>query len=547
MLWIAGIVLVLILAALIAADVVLHRAEPILKAHVIDALSTRFDSQVELQYFHASVLRGFEISGEGLALRPNQLQMQDPLFAVKRFSFHIGWRELFANSIHISRVHIDGLAIHMPPKNERRNMPHLQQPKGQGTGGRHIAISVGEIQIDNASLVLVPAPDPKKPNKVPLDFEISHLTLNSIGPGPAGEPRPMKFHATLVNAKPVGNIDSSGQFGPFATDSPGDTPIQGTYTFRHADLNTIKGIGGTLSSDGQYQGTLNNIVVDGETSTPNFSIDTANHPMPLNTKFHAIVDGTNGDTHLQPVDAWLMHTHIVARGDVVRIPGRKGHDITLDVTVTPANIQDLLQLAVKTVPPVMTGQVTMHTKLVIPPNENLRVADRLQLAGSFKIENVHFTNEKVQSRIDELSLRGQGRADEANREGKDAKDGVLQNGAANIASEMEGNFTLDQSRLMIDGLKYNVPGAEIAMDGIYSLDGQQFDFHGTARLQAKVSQMVTGWKSILLKPVDPFFSKHGAGTEVPIQITGTRSEPHFGLDFGRKKNEGKEVEPGTKP
>ena len=46
--------------------------------------------------------------------------------------------------------------------------------------------------------------------------------------------------------------------------------------------------------------------------------------------------------------------------------------------------------------------------------------------------------------------------------------------------------------------------------------------------------MTTGWKSILLKPVDPFFSKDGVGTEIPIRITGTESEPHFGLDFGHK-------------
>ncbi len=54
------------------------------------------------------------------------------------------------------------------------------------------------------------------------------------------------------------------------------------------------------------------------------------------------------------------------------------------------------------------------------------------------------------------------------------------------------------------------------------------------RLDAKLSQMTTGWKSILLKPVDPFFHKHGAGTEVPFKITGTREEPHFGLDFQHK-------------
>jgi hypothetical protein len=72
------------------------------------------------------------------------------------------------------------------------------------------------------------------------------------------------------------------------------------------------------------------------------------------------------------------------------------------------------------------------------------------------------------------------------------------------------------------------------MTGNYGLDGRTFDFHGTARLEATVSQMMTGWKSILLKPVDPFFRKNGAGTEVPISVTGTQSAPHFALDFKHK-------------
>jgi hypothetical protein len=61
--------------------------------------------------------------------------------------------------------------------------------------------------------------------------------------------------------------------------------------------------------------------------------------------------------------------------------------------------------------------------------------------------------------------------------------------------------------------------------------------------------MTTGWKSLLLKPIDPFFSKDGAGTEIPIRITGTQSEPHFGLDLGRKGepgNVGKNNDQGSK-
>ena len=58
--------------------------------------------------------------------------------------------------------------------------------------------------------------------------------------------------------------------------------------------------------------------------------------------------------------------------------------------------------------------------------------------------------------------------------------------------------------------------------------------HGFARLQAKVSQTMTGWKRIALKPVDPFFSKNGAGTLLPIAVTGSRSAPKFGLDRKKK-------------
>jgi hypothetical protein len=59
------------------------------------------------------------------------------------------------------------------------------------------------------------------------------------------------------------------------------------------------------------------------------------------------------------------------------------------------------------------------------------------------------------------------------------------------------------------------------------------DFHGTLRMQAKLSQTMTGFKSLLLKPVDPFFRKGGAGAVLPIKITGTRQNPSFGLELRR--------------
>ncbi len=518
--WTGSVAGILLIAALITGDVLLHRAGPLLKEKVVDTLSTRFDSRVELQTFHVSVVRGFEVYGTGLKLYPNHLQMDAPLFAIDRFSFHVlNWKQLFKEPMYINRVAVSGLSIHMPPKDQRANMPHLGEA-GSGSNGGGIKIQVGEIVVDRADLVI----ENGKPGKLPLNFVIHKLQLHSVGAG-----RPMRFHATLVNPKPIGNIDSTGDFGPFDAHSPGDTPVDGNYTFSHADLNTIKGIGGMLASNGHYQGQLDHIEVDGETTTPNFSLDIANKPVPLNTHFHAIVDGTNGDTHLQPVDAWLMQTHIIAKGEVVRVAGIPGRDIRLDVTVGPGHIQNVLLLAVKSQPPLMNGELQLYTKFNLPPGHG-SVTERLQLQGNFGLEGVVFTSDNIQSKVDELSLRGQGKAKEA-KQATALEAASVQPGAEGITSEMRGTFSFGNHQLRLSALNYRVPGADIALTGTYDLAGQTLDFTGTARLHAHVSQMVTGWKSWLLKPVDPFFAKNGAGTQVPIKVGGTTAHPDIGLDF----------------
>jgi hypothetical protein len=222
---------------------------------------------------------------------------------------------------------------------------------------------------------------------------------------------------------------------------------------------------------------------------------------------------------------------------VVRVTTPHGHDIELDVVLDNARIEDLLQLGVHTDPPVMTGPVQMKTRLSLAPSD-ASVADRLKLAGTFHVLTAHFTNEKVQGKLDSLSLRSQGHP-------KEAQEHTVEN----VPVDLQGAFNLKDGLLSFSFLHFVIPGTHVDMTGDYGLDGKEFDFHGTARLDAKVSQMTTGWKSILLKPVDPFFKKNGVGTEVPIRITGTQSEPHFGLDFGNKEehaNAATKTDAGTK-
>jgi hypothetical protein len=355
-----------------------------------------------------------------------------------------------------------------------------------------------------------------RPGKAPLEFDISDLRMKDIGPG-----QPLRFEATLVNPKPVGDIHSTGLFGPLNEQSPRDSAVEGDYSFTNADLGTIRGIGGILSSTGQYAGTLGRIEVTGTTDTPDFQVAISGHRVPLHTDFHAIVDGTDGDTYLDPVKARVLRSTFTAKGKIIRIKGVHGRDIELDVVLNRANIEDLLKLGVKTDPPVMSGPVEMHTRMSLPPGD-LDVSKRLRLIGSFHIPEGKFSTEAVQTRINDLSLRSRG---EPKLVGKDH---------SAVPSDLQGTFKLGEGVLSFSRLHFKIPGTHADVTGEYSLDGQTFDFHGMLKTDAKVSQMTTGWKSILLKPVDPFFHKHGAGAEIPFKVTGTRQAPKFGLDLGHE-------------
>ena len=120
-----------------------------------------------------------------------------------------------------------------------------------------------------------------------------------------------------MNPKPVGEIHSTGHFGPWQ-DEPRDTPVDGGFSFTQADLGTIKGISGTLSSSGTYRGRLGEIGVTGTTDTPNFALDVSEHPMDLKTVFDATVDGTTGDTRLNSVRASFLETVLQVSGMVIR-------------------------------------------------------------------------------------------------------------------------------------------------------------------------------------------------------------------------------------
>jgi hypothetical protein len=476
-------------------------------------LQTHFESEVEFSDFEVSLLPRVHMTIAGLVMRHKGRTDIPPLIQVREVSMYANLLSLLRSKPRISFVQLNGLQIHTPPRQ------HGDEPLIQRTDqdlAKKYPVLIGEICADDAIIVVLRA----QREKPPREFPIHHLRLYDLS-----FDRPAQFHAVLTNPVPVGEIDATGEFGPWVPEVPSKTPAVGQYVFQNADLGGLKGLKGTLSSKGKFSGPLDYLKVNGATETPDFSLRIADHPMALHTDFSVVVDGTNGDTYLNTVTARFLHTTLTVSGKVVDIdPEVKGRTIVLDAFSRDARVEDLIRLAVKTNEPVMTGSAMLRTKINIPEGDS-DLIDRLKVTGQFGIDDAQFTSPEIQGKIDTLSRKAQGQPKDMN--------------INNVVSEMKGRFQVSDGVVTFSNLSFGVVGALLNLNGTYNLDNGGLDFHGKLMMRAKLSQTTTGAKAFFLKSLDPFFKGKNAGTVLQIKITGTKDKPAFGLDHGgdSKKNE----------
>jgi len=515
---VAVLLVMLAAAGVVAAEILSRRFEPYVREQAINYLRDRYKSDVELRALHVhlpkvSPLRLLlrrgrggitRVDGDGLVLRQHGRPDLPPIFAVRDFAFQIDLGKLFDETRTVPVVVLNGMEVNIPPRAQADRVSAEPQP-------RRPSVVIEKMLINDAKIVILP----RDQKKVPLQFDIHLLELDSAGIG-----IPMKYEARLKNPKPPGEIVSKGSFGPWSASEPGASPLSGEYDFDKADLGVFNGIAGTLTSSGSFQGTLAAVDVHGEASIRDFRLAIANNPVPLTTHFAVRVDGTNGNTILDPVHATLGSTHFTTSGVVIKHDGDQRRTISMNVLMPDGSIRDLLRLVSKE-PPFMEGRVMLDTRIDIPPLSG-RVREKLVLDGKFEVLDGKFLQSTIQNQIDNLSRRGQGKP-------KDT-------GIDEVVSYMAGNFRLQNEDLTLQSLAFGVPGAHVQLAGDYNLRNDALDLHGNLRLQSKVSGTVSGWKLWALKAVDPLFAKRGAGTFLKIKVVGTSQHPNFGLDRSGGKN-----------
>jgi hypothetical protein len=535
--WLAIAVLFAVLAATLVS--LFTRLTPHVRDLAVKALNERFDSETEIATLHVGLFPQPRVSGTGLVVRYKGRRDVAPLIKITSFSASATIPGLLSDRLHLKTIDLEGLEIRVPPGGLRS--AGLAVPQADAGGGQRddgpdtspppkatpapptptkptatkpATSGRSPIRIDTirsrAARLQIDTDDPKK---LPRAFDIHDLVMTDFS-----FDRAATFDARLSNPKPKGEIRAIGTFGPWNTAEPRLTPLGADYAFDNADLDTIKGIGGILSSKGRFHGVLERIRVEGTTDTPDFHVDIAGQPVRLQTRFAAVVDATNGNTWLDPVEVTLRSSsRIVARGEVVRSEDVKGRRVYLQVTIDEAKIEDVLRLAIKGTSTPLTGQMKLQATFLLPAGE-ADVPERLELDGTFSIAQARFTNFNVQKRIDTLSRRGRGNTDDA---------------GPSVVSQLNGRFAMKDGRLRLRNLTFAVPGSAVQLAGSFDLASERLDFTGHLLLDASLSETVTGFKSVLVRLAQPFFRRPGGGTKLPIRVSGTPGKPAFGLDLRR--------------
>lgn len=134
--------------------------------------------------------------------------------------------------------------------------------------------------------------------------------------------------------------------------------------------------------------------------------------------------------------------------------------------------------------------------------------------GSFDIPAEKITNPQTAKSLTAFSERAQGGHQPATDVSEDEPQAI---------SSLMGDVTIRNGIAHAKQLTFELPGAVAHLAGDFDLRNQNVKMTGDLRMQADVSHVATGFKSMLLKPFAPFFRKKHAGAVVPIAVTGA---PH---------------------
>lgn len=144
--WLGGVLFAVIVTLTCIVLVLARRAQPLLRARIVQELEDHFHARVELDSFHLTLRNGLWADGKGLRIWPpanvagvsvpgslgeGPAAQNKPLISLAEFRFHAPLHYKPGEAIHIRVVQLMGLEIDVPPH------PHFDKgPRSEGRAGR---------------------------------------------------------------------------------------------------------------------------------------------------------------------------------------------------------------------------------------------------------------------------------------------------------------------------------------------------------------------------------------------------------------------------
>jgi hypothetical protein len=500
----------LALLGLMLAVFVLAGNWPFTQMAVTKALQDRFARPVIIHRFRSTYFPPGCVAEDVEFLHRRRKDLP-PLIHVQTLTIRTGYSGLLRIHKLINDIQVVGLHVVVPPAasgDPAGTFPLTNSPSGGPT------LEIGEIAVHGAILEFRSRQDGDEP----FILNIENLRLDHVGAND-----PVTFHAKLHNTEPPGEIQSDGRFGPWDDENPGATAVSGAYTYQNAALGVFNGISGSLSSHGKFGGKLSEIDAEGDVEVPDFEISGTGHKNHLRSSFKAVVDGTNGNTHLTRVETRFGRTSVISQGDVKGVHGQHGKTVSLHINIEQGRVEDLLHLFAASAKPAETGDVRLQTQVEVPPGPALFLT-RLRLTGDFGIGGGRFTDPKIQMPVDRL-------AESAGGETKDQEEAD----PATVLSNLKGHMSASGGVARLSNVSFSEPGTLAEIGGTYNLLDKKVDMRGVLHTSGKLADTTAGFKAVVLKALGPFLKKKSM-TVVPFSITGTSDEPSVGLDLTAKRD-----------
>lgn len=486
----------LVIAALGGIDVTFY-FWPFRYRQVHPLLESTFRSRIDVKHYHRTYFPHPGFVAEGMTFYHRGDTSIPPLATLDRMTVLGTWTGLILHPHTLYEMRLDGLHVQIPPAGT--------VARGMDFGGG--VLSASQMKMDFQTIVADSTVlDIMRSNKPPLRFQFSALQIHDVR-----AQRPFSFFARVAIPGPQGIVSANGSLGPFQNGDYGATHVSGTFSLSGADLHRVSELAGHVAARGQFSGTLSAVDVRGSAAIPDFRVADA-HTEPLDVAYHVTVQGSKGDVKIHSAQVRIRQSTIFASGAVSGSPKQ----VQVALSTQDSHLEQLLDL-IESREPSVAGYVTFQANAHFQEGSE-PFLKRLELQGQVSIHQVRFVQQHTREEMDAFSARvrkGTPQEPNASHGGDDVQ----------VAAAAWSHTTFHDGMAQFPDIHVTLPGAQAQLHGTFNLLNTRVHLTGNAELQRNLSHAVTGWKSVLLKPLAPFFKHKNAGALVPVAVTGTASDP----------------------